>query len=132
MAAWLHSVHHTLSSSNKGAIIALASLALCALTISLCTFHARRKRKLKARTHFSISNPILPFDTRHQILAKWRLRRLQNAGTHEELGRSSENCLWQKGIIMGEKCQPPDFSGVIMYDVAGKLVDPGTPRVMGL
>ncbi|XP_060203077.1 uncharacterized protein LOC132631523 [Lycium barbarum] len=27
--------------------------------------------------------------------------------------------LWQRGILMGDKCQPLDFSGVIYYDQEG-------------
>ncbi|KAG9131291.1 hypothetical protein Leryth_006131 [Lithospermum erythrorhizon] len=30
--------------------------------------------------------------------------------------------LWQKSIIMGDKCEPLDFSGVIYYDNDGKPV----------
>lgn len=40
-----------------------------------------------------------------------------------------ETCVWQKGILMGEKCQLPDFSGVIVYDSQGKLVAPGQARL---
>ncbi|GLJ09490.1 hypothetical protein SUGI_0110570 [Cryptomeria japonica] len=36
--------------------------------------------------------------------------------------------LWQKGIIMGERCQPPDFSGVIIYDNMGNLLPEFPPR----
>lgn len=36
--------------------------------------------------------------------------------------------LWQKEILMGEKCQPLDFSGVIYYDKHGKLVSEIPPR----
>lgn len=32
--------------------------------------------------------------------------------------------LWQKNILMGGKCQLPDFSGVILYDADGKVVPP--------
>lgn len=38
--------------------------------------------------------------------------------------------LWQKAILMGEKCQPPEFSGVIYYDPFGNRVSelPRSPR----
>ncbi|XXG65602.1 hypothetical protein AAC387_Pa05g3261 [Persea americana] len=42
--------------------------------------------------------------------------------------------LWQKEILMGEKCQPLDFSGVIYYDKHGKPVSgipPRSPRLGG-
>ncbi|KAL0446927.1 UNVERIFIED_CONTAM: hypothetical protein Slati_1820600 [Sesamum latifolium] len=42
----------------------------------------------------------------------------------EEMG------LWQKAILMGEKCQPPEFSGVIYYDYSGNRIPemPKSPR----
>ncbi|KAI3744286.1 hypothetical protein L1987_57363 [Smallanthus sonchifolius] len=36
--------------------------------------------------------------------------------------------LWQKEILMGVKCQPPEFSGVIYYDCDGKQVSEFPPR----
>ncbi|KAJ0025440.1 hypothetical protein Pint_07863 [Pistacia integerrima] len=37
--------------------------------------------------------------------------------------------VWQKNILMGGKCQLPDFSGVIIYDSEGNVVTPQkTPR----
>ncbi|XAR62237.1 hypothetical protein NMG60_11016924 [Bertholletia excelsa] len=44
---------------------------------------------------------------------------------------SSEASLWQKNILMGGKCELPDFSGVIIYDAAGKVVSPAkAPRTL--
>ncbi|KAG8382946.1 hypothetical protein BUALT_Bualt05G0132700 [Buddleja alternifolia] len=42
----------------------------------------------------------------------------------EEIG------LWQKAILMGERCQPPEFSGVIYYDYSGNRIPemPMSPR----
>ncbi|CAI0547826.1 unnamed protein product [Linum tenue] len=31
--------------------------------------------------------------------------------------------VWQRSILMGDKCQPLDFSGVIYYDSCGKQVN---------
>uniref|UniRef100_J3LAU7 Erythromycin biosynthesis protein CIII-like C-terminal domain-containing protein n=1 Tax=Oryza brachyantha TaxID=4533 RepID=J3LAU7_ORYBR len=39
-------------------------------------------------------------------------------------------CVWQRNILMGGKCQLPEFSGVINYDAAGNVVVPGRPRAM--
>ncbi|KAG8075839.1 hypothetical protein GUJ93_ZPchr0006g42736 [Zizania palustris] len=37
--------------------------------------------------------------------------------------------LWRKEILMGERCQPLDFSGVIYYDADGRLLaHPPPPR----
>ena len=37
--------------------------------------------------------------------------------------------VWRKEILMGERCQPLDFSGVIYYDAEGRrLAHPPPPR----
>ncbi|KAF5734075.1 hypothetical protein HS088_TW16G00517 [Tripterygium wilfordii] len=43
--------------------------------------------------------------------------------------------VWQREILMGDKCQPLDFSGVIYYDSTGKAlteVPPRSPRTSPL
>ncbi|KAF8657461.1 hypothetical protein HU200_060022 [Digitaria exilis] len=43
--------------------------------------------------------------------------------------REAEAELWRKEILMGERCQPLDFSGVIYYDSEGhRLAQPPPPR----
>ncbi|KAH7290413.1 hypothetical protein KP509_30G047500 [Ceratopteris richardii] len=37
-------------------------------------------------------------------------------GTHST---STTSPVWQRGILMGEKCELPDFSGLILYDEHG-------------
>ncbi|XP_021770422.1 uncharacterized protein LOC110734531 [Chenopodium quinoa] len=39
-----------------------------------------------------------------------------------------EGGLWQKEILMGEKCQPLEFSGVIYYDNYGTKISQPPPR----
>ncbi|KAJ4726523.1 Transmembrane protein [Melia azedarach] len=36
---------------------------------------------------------------------------------------NSESPVWQRPILMGEKCELPRFSGLILYDERGKLLD---------
>ncbi|KAK9130068.1 hypothetical protein Sjap_010555 [Stephania japonica] len=44
-------------------------------------------------------------------------------GDHHQLESSGPiSGVWKKGIIMGKKCQLPDYSGAIIYDSAGRLV----------
>ncbi|MBA0768683.1 hypothetical protein Gotri_017467, partial [Gossypium trilobum] len=38
----------------------------------------------------------------------------------EEIG---DGGVWQRAILMGDKCQPLDFSGVIYYDSKGNQVE---------
>lgn len=41
-----------------------------------------------------------------------------------------DKCLWKKTILMGEKCEPLEFSGAIFYDNEGNQISepPRTPR----
>ncbi|KAG9160029.1 hypothetical protein Leryth_005777 [Lithospermum erythrorhizon] len=41
---------------------------------------------------------------------------------HEARHGFGDGGLWQRSIMMGDKCQPLDFSGVIYYDHDGKRV----------
>ncbi|KAE8724985.1 putative inactive tRNA-specific adenosine deaminase-like protein 3-like isoform X1 [Hibiscus syriacus] len=43
----------------------------------------------------------------------------------EEIG---DGGVWQRAILMGDKCQPLDFSGVIYYDSKGNQVEEPSPR----
>ncbi|KAF5730770.1 hypothetical protein HS088_TW19G00366 [Tripterygium wilfordii] len=36
---------------------------------------------------------------------------------------NSESPVWQRPILMGEKCAMPRFSGLILYDERGQLID---------
>lgn len=55
----------------------------------------------------TISNKAI--NLRHKKKAKGEL-------VDEDFG---DGGLWQRGILMGDKCQPLDFSGVIYYDSEG-------------
>ncbi len=39
-----------------------------------------------------------------------------------------EGGLWQKAILLGDKCRPPEFSGVIHYDSFGNKLSELPPR----
>lgn len=59
---------------------------------------------------------------------KWepQLLGLQEGGEGGGVGwqsHNSESPVWQRPILMGEKCELPRFSGLILYDERGKLLD---------
>ncbi|GMI65566.1 hypothetical protein like AT3G14760 [Hibiscus trionum] len=41
---------------------------------------------------------------------------------------NSESPVWQRPILMGEKCELPRFSGLILYDERGQLLDDSVER----
>ena len=48
-----------------------------------------------------------------------------NKNRHRELEEDDwgDGGVWQRSILMGDKCQPLDFSGVIYYDNNGRQLD---------
>ncbi|EES04736.1 hypothetical protein BDA96_04G096900 [Sorghum bicolor] len=103
------------SGSHLGPAVAAvaAFLAVCALALALCASHSAPAGRLR-RALASVSR-------RRTEPAIAAVHQVQPGG-----GEASP-CVWQKGILMGGKCQLPDFSGVINYDPAGNLVAPPRP-----
>ncbi|PIA30009.1 hypothetical protein AQUCO_05700008v1 [Aquilegia coerulea] len=62
---------------------------------------------------------------------------LGSIGSEMDLGWRSHNSLspvWQRPILMGEKCELPRFSGLILYDERGQPLvhsSPGKPDIVG-
>lgn len=51
------------------------------------------------------------------------MRLLGGEGEGEELGsRNSTAAVWQRPILMGEKCEMLKYSGLILYDERGRLL----------
>ncbi|XP_066328972.1 uncharacterized protein [Miscanthus floridulus] len=103
--------------SHLGPAVAAAAafLAVCALALALCASHsspgpAGRLRRALASVSRRRTEPVIA--AMHQV---------------QPGGGEASPCVWQKGILMGGKCQLPDFSGVINYDPAGNLIAPARP-----
>ncbi|CAO2037644.1 unnamed protein product [Urochloa humidicola] len=100
---------------SAAALAAVAAfLAVCALALALCASHSApgpgRLRRALASVSRRRTEPVIA--AVHQV---------------QPGGGEASPCVWQKGILMGGKCQLPDFSGVINYDPAGNLVAPARP-----
>ncbi|XP_022684403.1 uncharacterized protein LOC111257993 [Setaria italica] len=121
LALRLHAIAAALPASSGGhghpgaAVAAVAAfLALCALALALCASHSApgpgRLRRALASVSRRRTEPVIA--AVHQV---------------QPGGGEASPCVWQRGILMGGKCQLPDFSGVINYDPAGNLVAPARP-----
>ncbi|CAN4121915.1 unnamed protein product [Withania somnifera] len=106
-------------------------LSIIAL-VALCAKHAKRiSKKSNMSTH-----------DQKKIIAPRSLQVSTPNVTKNDVEESGdqtgevarEEGLWQKAIMMGEKCQPPKFSGVIYYDSFGNRVSelPRSPRASPL
>ncbi|XP_030524840.1 uncharacterized protein LOC115737030 [Rhodamnia argentea] len=104
------------------------TLVLCAFALLMCASHSRRRRRWHECYGFFEEEPVIELHNDAVILESRADREdgmLMGGGGNEEQAAS----VWQKNILMGGKCQLPDFSGVIIYDADGKIVTPPkTPR----
>ncbi|CAN6442254.1 unnamed protein product [Victoria cruziana] len=130
MARWSFKPEHGLGSAQAGAM-GLAGLILSTFVLSMCAFHLKRRRRRHKISHMFISNPTAPMNAGPQPLTSKAIQ-WTRPGEHDGVDEafvSQELCLWKKNILMGEKCQPPEFSGVVMYDSAGNIVSPAAARL---
>ncbi|XP_050365436.1 uncharacterized protein LOC126783956 [Argentina anserina] len=108
-----------LPTTLQGGLAALMLLC-CALSLFMCASHTRKwRRRWNSCTNFLVDDgPVI--------------QHMQPGGNDESMDDSGdqEDPVWQKNILMGGKCQLPDFSGVIIYDAEGNIVKPDkTPRL---
>ncbi|KAK6925215.1 hypothetical protein RJ641_009541 [Dillenia turbinata] len=105
------------------AILAI-SLFICAAAVAaLCASHAKdrtTKEPNNSRIGENAKALFRGLAGKKAINAfKSRKRIAQESGGQAEEGYGSGG-VWQKPILMGDKCQPLNFSGVINYDGTGK------------
>ncbi|XP_057508378.1 uncharacterized protein LOC130791253 [Actinidia eriantha] len=120
--------------------LAVGLVVTVSAVVALCAKHARRvprkheteptdskfvpRSPLRFPRHLmtTISNKTIPFIHDRKTEAE---EKIGNEKAEEGFG---EGGLWQKTILMGEKCQPPEFSGVIYYDCQGNRISEMPPR----
>jgi len=125
--------------STMGVSLAQAVAALmgtCARRLSRAArrLHPRPPRQGLAPASLSSSRAIVPFFSGGGVIRKAlsssssKSKRRRKA-EDDELSFEWEDGVWRKEIMMGERCQPLDFSGVIYYDAEGRrLAQPPPPR----
>ncbi|KAE9592506.1 hypothetical protein Lal_00028572 [Lupinus albus] len=115
MARPLPLTHPLLLQSTSHIGIALLSLLICVTALLMCTSHSRRRRQLSSCYGVFEEEPVIE---------------LNNEVVMSGYVQQEEGSLWQKNILMGGKCQLPDFSGVIIYDSNGNVVPSKTPPLL--
>ncbi|KAK3426352.1 uncharacterized protein LOC104451988 [Eucalyptus grandis] len=107
----------------------ISILSILSILAFLCASHRKSKKstkhsafvphssekKLVSRLNSSISSKAL-------LMAKMMSWRKTEGGQEEEDGEDSDEAIWKKTIIQGERCRPLDFSGKIEYDSKGNIV----------
>lgn len=87
----------------------------------MCASHSKKwVHRLKACYSYDFEEPVIQLNNESM-----------NHVFQEDEEEEEEESVWQKNILMGGKCQLPDFSGVIIYDSEGNVVPP-KPRLLAL
>lgn len=108
----LHFLHDVQSTFQVG--LAAMTLFFYAMVLFMCASHSRNYR----RSWRACYEPDNDEDTT-------TIQHIQHGNGDETMGNDEQGeSLWQKNILMGGKCQLPDFSGIIIYDADGNVVTP--------
>lgn len=128
--------------------LAIGLFVSVSFLVALCAKHARQvPRKYTSKT----SDPNItksPLPSPKQLITtishkammplvnakKWSSGQESDSGVRGNSKGNEESGLWQKAILMGERCQPPEFSGVIYYDYSGNRIPemPKSPRATSM
>ncbi|KAI4386955.1 hypothetical protein MLD38_004828 [Melastoma candidum] len=117
MAPAIPSISDATTPSQVG--LGVMTIFLCAFVLFKCVSHSRRRyRHWQECYGFFEEEPVIQVVNNESVV-------YHATSAEEEMNHVS---VWQKNIIMGGKCQLPDFSGVIIYDADGKIVCPTKTR----
>ncbi|XP_073315715.1 uncharacterized protein [Primulina huaijiensis] len=112
----------TLLNTNQVSIshigLGVGTLLLSAFALLICANHSRRwTRKWRACYGYGYQEPVIQLNPEDIPSCHF--------GEFDPSTRSGEDVsVWKKNILMGGKCQLPEFSGVIIYDSTGNVVTP--------
>ncbi|MBA0771884.1 hypothetical protein Gotri_007348 [Gossypium trilobum] len=109
------------------AFLILAVLCVVSITAFLCASNKKRGFEKKEESNISSERKLLSkinsnLGSKAQLMVKlisWRKVQAEDEGGGYGV---SDEAVWRKTIIMGERCRPLDFSGKILYDSKGNLL----------
>ncbi|OIT00319.1 PREDICTED: uncharacterized protein LOC109229918 [Nicotiana attenuata] len=144
-AAW--NVEDKSRISTQGAVAVLV-ICTCSLVIGTCIIAAFRRNIARKRpedeercmddsTNIDCSEPRAELGSVKETLTstvRWSQKEklpplLVSPGQLEadfgmQQNHGSNSPMWQRPILMGEKCELPKFSGLILYDERGRATSP--------
>ncbi|KAL6505704.1 hypothetical protein OROHE_023083 [Orobanche hederae] len=144
----VHSMpHHLIQTLFSPIPLAIGLFVSVSILIAMCAKHVRKYSSETSET--STAKSPLP-SVAKQLIATIRHKAMMplvhakksgfefnakifgnnNNDEKKKMGQDKESGLWHKAILMGEKCQPLEFSGMIYYDHAGNRIPemPKSPR----
>ncbi|GFP78997.1 hypothetical protein PHJA_000043200 [Phtheirospermum japonicum] len=112
------SKHQPLSIARTG--FGTCTFLLCAFALFMCASHSRRWRRWKSCYGYGNHEPFIQLN--QEEITGYQF------GDVDPSTCSGDGSLWKKNILIGGKCQLPDFSGVIIYDSKGNAVAPAKSK----
>ncbi|KAG7012107.1 hypothetical protein SDJN02_24858, partial [Cucurbita argyrosperma subsp. argyrosperma] len=109
-----------LTSPRRAAAAMLVSLSTLMTLCAKQAYRASKKIQTKLKSKRFLKNT--------KTKKKQKKKKKKNRGSDEMEEEWGDGGVWQKAILMGDKCEPLDFSGVIYYDSYGKQLDEVPPR----
>ncbi|GAV58224.1 hypothetical protein CFOL_v3_01758 [Cephalotus follicularis] len=128
MARPLHPKHTETSTYQAG--VAGATLFLCAFALFICASHSRKWRACYDLLDDFHDDPVIQHN--NGSMERTEVHDFQPGNGDENMASGEQQgvSIWQKNVLMGGKCQLPDFSGIIIYDTEGNVVTPAkTPSL---
>ena len=132
------------ASHQIGALpLAIGLFISVAAMVALCAKHSRRASAITTKSPPVSHKKLVTSNIRNKAINNPFMYREnkkdcdESEADHHDIGTGArvmegrgfgEGGLWQKGILMGEKCRPPEFSGVIHYDSSGNKLSELPPR----
>ncbi|XP_057765683.1 uncharacterized protein LOC130986319 [Salvia miltiorrhiza] len=118
------------SESFSAIPVAIGLFVSVSLLVGLCAKHAKQMRSKSNHPNAARSPLPSPKQLIATISQKAMSPLIHGKKSTAAADSGEENGVWQKAILMGERCQPPEFSGVIYYDYDGKRIAemPKSPR----
>ncbi|XP_022959632.1 uncharacterized protein LOC111460648 [Cucurbita moschata] len=138
MARQLQMMMHS-SQATAQVGMAGASLLLCAFALFMCASHARKWRhrwNACLDYGYEFEDPVIELNQEATVVTTQRVNTCvvnapepENGNDEMFFSREQRAAVWEKNILMGGKCQLPDFSGVILYDSNGNVVTPARTQL---
>ncbi|XP_030521489.1 uncharacterized protein LOC115734734 [Rhodamnia argentea] len=114
--------------------LSLSLLVSVSTLMAMCSKKASQisRKLIKAKPKSSRFMPKLPLRCpgKQVFITKITRRNKKKAAYGEEDGNevAGDGGVWRRTILMGDRCQPLNFSGVIYYDENGNRLDQLPPR----
>lgn len=95
------------------AIFLLIMACFFSLLIVLCAFHSRKSEQKYQGSEEKYQGEEYSEASYEATSAKALVSSVE---------KTEGEMVWQRTILMGERCRPPNFSGAILYDTNGNLL----------